>query len=315
MTNKIESENRVYSLLPIRNPKLWEHYKNHIASFWTVEEIDLTQDSKDFETKLNDNERHFIKHILAFFAQSDGIVNENLAYRFYREIKIPEARAFYSIQSAIETIHAETYGLLLETLVKDEDERNKLFNAMDNFPAIDKKASWAIKHMNSKQPLAERLLAFAIVEGIFFSGAFCSIYWLKKRGLMPGLAQSNEFISRDEGLHWTFAADLYDHLNLTMNKDLFKSMVMEAVEMEKEFIVSALPVSLIGMNSTLMSQYIEFIADDFCVKFKSEKIYGSENPFSFVIFQNLDRKTNFFEKRVSEYQNKNGTKLGFDEDF
>lgn len=314
MSDKNNSKN-VYSLLPIKNPKLWEHYKNHLSSFWTVEEIDLTQDSRDFEEKLSENERHFIKHILAFFAQSDGIVNENLAYRFYREIKIPEARAFYSIQSAIETIHAETYGLLLETLVKNEDERDQLFNAIENFPEIAKKANWAISHMNSKKTLAERLVAFAIVEGIFFSGAFCSIYWLKKRGLMPGLAQSNEFISRDEGLHWTFAADLYNHLELELDPTLFSIMVMEAVELEKSFISSALPVSLIGMNDKLMCQYVEFIADEFCAKFGMSKIYNSENPFSFTILQNLERKTNFFEKRVSEYQNKASTKLGFDEEF
>ena len=288
---------------PIEYPKLWEMYKKHLAVFWTVEEIDLVPDLVDWE-KLSGDEKHFVSHVLAFFAASDGIVNENLAVRFYNEIQIPEARQFYSIQILIEAIHSEMYSLLIDTYIKDGAEKNKLFNALETLPAVARKAQWAMKWMGSNASFSERLIAFCAVEGIFFSGSFCAIFWLKKRGLMSGLCTSNEFISRDEGLHCEFAGLLHEHLQKENRcpPEAIKSIITEAVEIEKEFITSALPVSLIGMNAEMMKQYIEYVADFWLTYLGQKKVYNVENPFDWMELISLEGKTNFFEKRVSEYQ-------------
>ena len=275
-------------------------YKQSVAVFWTPEEISFVKDGDDW-AKLNDDERHFIKRILAFFAGSDGIVQENLATRFQREVDSQVVKLFYSFQNAMEGIHAETYSLLIDTYVKNEEEKNHLFQAIDTIPCIGKKAKWALKWIDSQDDFAKRLVAFAAVEGIFFSGAFCSIYWLKKRGLMPGLTFSNELISRDEGLHTLFAVALYHTLPIGLDSETIQSILKEAVEIEKEFICDALPCSLIGMNSKLMSEYIEFVADRLSVQLGSEKMYKSGNPFDFMELISLEGKTNFFEKKVSEY--------------
>jgi ribonucleoside-diphosphate reductase beta chain len=291
-----------FILFPIEHHDIWDMYKKSMACFWTAEEIDLYQDLADWE-KLNDNERHFISHILAFFSASDGIVNENLCIRFYNEVQIPEARAFYGFQIAMENIHAETYGLLIDTYIKDAKEKNHLLKAIETIPCIKKKADWAMKWINSNDSFALRLLAFAAIEGIFFSGSFCSIFWLKKRGLMPGLTFSNELISRDEGLHTEFACKLYkDYLEEKPDISVVKELITEAVEFEKEFITDALPVSLIGMNSKMMKQYIEFCADRLMIEIGYSPIYNAENPFDWMELISLQGKTNFFEKRVSEYQ-------------
>ena len=274
-----------------------------MAVFWTAEEIDLVPDLADWE-KLNDNERHFITHVLAFFAASDGIVNENLAQRFYNDVQIPEARCFYGFQIAMENIHSETYSLLIDTYVKDPVEKDKLFHAVEHFDCVSKKAKWALDWISSKNSFAERLVAFAAIEGIFFSGSFCSIFWLKKRGLMPGLCSSNEFISRDEGLHCEFAVLLHSLLSdeEKASPETIKKIMMEAVEIEKEFILESLPVSLIGMNKELMGQYIEYVADFWMDRLGTPKQYNTENPFDWMELISLEGKTNFFEKRVSEYQ-------------
>jgi ribonucleoside-diphosphate reductase beta chain len=276
-------------------------YKQAEASFWTAEEIDLAPDQKDWE-QLNDDERHFIKHVLAFFAASDGIVNENLAERFLSEVQVPEARCFYGFQVAIENIHSETYSLLIDTYIKDGEEKGRLLNAIDTVPCVQKKAEWALRWIGSDSSFAERLVAFAAVEGIFFSGSFCSIFWLKKRGLMPGLTFSNELISRDEGLHCDFACLLYSMLQNKMEEYRIREIITEAVAIEKEFILEALPVSLIGMNARLMSEYIEFVADRLLVALGYSKAYGTSNPFPWMDLISLQGKTNFFEKRVAEYQ-------------
>lgn len=283
-------------------------YKNHMAVFWTAEEIDLVPDLVDWE-KLSDEEQHFITHVLAFFAASDGIVNENLAQRFYNDVQIPEARCFYGFQIAMENIHSETYSLLIDTYVKDPVQKDKLFHAVENFECVSKKAQWAMNWISSKNSFAERLVAFAAIEGIFFSGSFCSIFWLKKRGLMPGLCSSNEFISRDEGLHCEFAVLMHSLLNdeEKASKETITNILKEAVEIEKEFITEALPVSLIGMNKDLMSQYIEYVCDFWLARLGCDKIFGSTNPFDWMELISLEGKTNFFEKRVSEYQ-KSGVK-------
>jgi ribonucleoside-diphosphate reductase beta chain len=291
-----------FILFPIKHNDIWEMYKKAMACFWTAEEIDLYQDLNDW-SKLNNDEKHFISHILAFFSASDGIVNENLAMRFYNEVQIPEARCFYGFQIAMENIHAETYGQLIDTYIKDNKEKNHLFKAIETIPCIKKKADWAMKWIKGNDDFALRLLAFAAIEGIFFSGSFCSIFWLKKRGLMPGLTFSNELISRDEGLHTDFACMLYN--NYITNKPseaTVKELIMEAVEFEKEFITEALPVSLIGMNSKMMKQYIEFVADRLVTEIGYSPIYGATNPFDWMELISLTGKTNFFEKRVSEYQ-------------
>jgi ribonucleotide reductase beta subunit family protein with ferritin-like domain len=291
-----------YTLFPIAQSEthLYKMYKQAVASFWTPEEIQFSKDIGDWE-KLTDNERHFIKHILAFFAGSDGIVQENLASRFQREVDSQVVKLFYSFQNAMEGIHSETYSLLIDTYVKDKEEQNKLFRAIDTIPCIGKKADWALKWIDSEDNFAKRLVAFAAVEGIFFSGAFCSIYWLKKRGLMPGLTFSNELISRDEGLHTVFAVALYHTLKEKLDTSVIHAILREAVEIEKEFICDALPCSLVGMNSKLMREYIEFVADRLAVQLGCEKIYRTGNPFDFMELISLEGKTNFFEKKVSEY--------------
>jgi ribonucleoside-diphosphate reductase beta chain len=308
-----------FVLLPINYPKIWEQYKRHEASFWTAEEIDLSSDLKDWE-KLNNGERHFISHVLAFFAASDGIVNENLAVNFMREVQLPEARCFYGFQIMMENIHSETYALLIDTYIKDPKEKERLFHAMDTVPAVRKKAEWALRWI-SQGNFAERLVAFAAVEGIFFSGSFCSIFWLKKRGLMPGLTFSNELISRDEGLHCEFACLLYSMLQNKLSEAAVQQIIGDAVTIEKEFISEALPVDLIGMNARLMQQYIEFVADRWLSELGYKKRFNSANPFDFMEMISLQGKTNFFEKRVGDYQkagimtNKEAQVFSTDEEF
>jgi len=297
----LDKSNDRFVLFPIKYNDIWEMYKKSVASFWTTEEIDLYQDLDDWNS-LSDNEKHYVSHILAFFSASDGIVNENLALRFYDDVQIPEARCFYGFQIAIENIHAETYGLLIDTYIKDEKEKDYLFKAIDNIPCIKKKADWALKWIENTNSFAERLIAFAAIEGIFFSGSFCSIFWLKKRGLMPGLTFSNELISRDEGLHTDFACLLYKHIQEKPDFEVVKQIIVEAVEFEQEFITEALPVSLIGMNAELMKQYIEFVADRLLRELGYNNIYNSENPFDWMEMISMEGKTNFFERRVSEYQ-------------
>jgi ribonucleotide reductase beta subunit family protein with ferritin-like domain len=293
--------NNRFVLFPIRHSHLWELYKKQQACFWTAEEIQLTKDREDWE-KLNTNEQHFIKNILAFFAGSDGIVFENLDMRFLQEIQVPELKAIYSFQGYIEQVHSETYSLLIDTYVRDPLEKDRLFSAIETIPCVAKKAEWALKWINDDQsPFSKRLVAFACVEGIFFSGSFCAIYWLKTRKLMPGLTFSNELISRDEGMHVETAVAVYNMLVNRLSNDEIKTIILEAVNIEKEFIVSSIPCALIGMNSVLMSQYIEFVADRLLVQLGYEKYFLKENPFDFMEMISLQGKTNFFEKRVSEY--------------
>ena len=329
-----------FCVFPIKHHNLWDFYKRHISTFWTVEEVLLTDDLSDWQ-KLNDNERYFIKNVLAFFAASDGIVNENLVLNFYNEVQITEARQFYAVQMMIEAIHGEMYSLLIDTYINDSAEKEKLFNAVETIPAVRRKAEWAMKWIEEGSTLqqmipekylqtleflsgfddfsdevrealefitkerpsfAQRLLAFVCVEGIFFSGSFCAIYWLKNKGLMPGLATANEFISRDEGLHAEFAIELYKMLDNQLPKETVHQIFREAVDIEKEFITESLPVSLLGMNSDLMSQYIEFVADRWLVMLGYDKLYNSENPFGFMEMISVNTKENFFETRVSQYQ-------------
>jgi ribonucleoside-diphosphate reductase beta chain len=290
-----------FVIFPIKHDEVWKMYKQAEASFWTTEEIDLSQDQLDWE-RLNDEERHFVKHVLAFFAASDGIVNENLAINFMKDVQIPEARCFYGFQIAIENIHSETYSLLIDTYIKDPAEKDRLFHAIDTVPCVKRKAEWAIRWTGAQASFPERLIAFAAVEGIFFSGSFCSIFWLKKRGLMPGLSFSNELISRDEGLHTDFACLLFSMLKTKPSVEEVTRIIADAVVIEKEFITEALPVSLIGMNAELMQQYIEFVADRLLVALGCQKIYNALNPFTWMEMISLQGKTNFFEKRVSEYQ-------------
>ena len=302
MTEPLLTEQKSrFSILPIHYSSVWGMYKTAVNSFWKAEEVTLTTDYADFQ-KLNDDEKYFITHILAFFAQSDGIVSENLALRFMGDVKLAEARAFYAFQIFMETIHGEMYSLLIDAFVKDNNEKSKLFNAIDNFECIKQKADWAMKWLESKTAtFAERLVAFACVEGIFFSGAFCAIFWLKKRGLMKGLTFSNELISRDEALHTEFAVLLY-HMLVNVPTDVrVAEIVAEAVEIEKRFICEALPCRLIGMNATLMSQYIEFVADRLMIQLGYTKLFNSTNPFDFMDMISLEGKTNFFERRVGEY--------------
>ena len=316
-----ENKNR-FVIFPIEHHDIWEWYKKCEASFWTAEEIDLSEDLNDWKSKLSDDEKYFIKHILAFFAASDGIVNENLAENFVNEVQYSEAKFFYGFQIMMENIHSETYSLLIDTYVKDPKEKDSLFNAIETFPAIKKKADWALKWIESDS-FAERLIAFAAVEGIFFSGAFCSIFWLKKRGLMPGLSFSNELISRDEGVHCDFAVHLHNkHLVNKVSSKRIKEILLDALNIEREFITESLPISLIGMNSKLMTQYLEFVTDRLLVELNCEKEYNVTNPFDFMDMISLQGKTNFFEKRVSEYQKagvlNNDTKssdFSIDEDF
>lgn len=321
------SENKDrFVLFPIKHDDIWHYYKKAEASFWTAEEIDLHQDLTDWNDKLNDEERYFIKHVLAFFAASDGIVNENLAENFVNEVQYTEAKFFYGFQIMMENIHSETYSLLIDTYIKDPVEADKLFHAIETFDAIKKKADWALKWIESPS-FAERLIAFAAVEGIFFSGSFCSIFWLKKRGLMPGLTFSNELISRDEGLHCDFAVHLHnEHLRNQVSEERIREIILDALEIEREFITESLPVRLIGMNSDLMAQYLEFVTDRLLVELNCSKEFNSTNPFDFMEMISLQGKTNFFEKRVGEYQkagvmqdkkddDSNSRALSFDADF
>ena len=297
----LEEDKSRFVLFPIKHNDIWQMYKKHEASFWTAEEIDLGQDMTDWNN-LNDGERHFVSHILAFFAASDGIVNENLAVNFLSEVQYAEAKCFYGFQIMMENIHSETYSLLIDTYIKDSVEKDRLLNAIDTIPCVQKKAEWALRWIDNGT-FAGRLIAFAAVEGIFFSGSFCSIFWLKKRGLMPGLTFSNELISRDEGLHRDFACLLYtDHINNQMDPDAVYQIIRDAVTIEQEFVSDALPVSLIGMNAELMKQYIEFVADHLLISLNLNKIYNATNPFDFMDMISLQGKTNFFEKRVGEYQ-------------
>ena len=315
----LQSDDNRYVMFPIQDQSIWQMYKKQIDCFWRAEEIDLSKDLGDWDS-LQKDEKYFISMVLAFFAASDGIVLENLATRFMGEVQLSEARAFYGFQIAMENVHSETYSLLIDTYIKDREEKTNLFQAMDNFPCIKKKADWAIKWIHDKRSsFATRLVAFACIEGIFFSGAFCSIYWLKKRGLMPGLTFSNELISRDEALHTEFAVLLYSKLNKQVSKSKVIEIVKDAVEIEKEFICEALPCRLIGMNSELMCQYIEFVADRLIVQLGHDKIYNSKNPFDFMEMISIEGKTNFFEKRVAEYALADKTKsddvFEFGDDF
>ncbi|RMF04189.1 MAG: ribonucleoside-diphosphate reductase [Bacteroidetes bacterium] len=315
-----ENPNR-FVLFPIQHDDIWQEYKKGEACFWTAEEIDLSQDLTDWADKLNDDERYFIKHVLAFFAASDGIVNENLAENFVAEVQYTEAKFFYGFQIMMENIHSETYSLLIDTYIKDPKEKDYLFNAIETMDCVKKKAQWALRWIENGS-FAERLIAFAAVEGIFFSGSFCSIFWLKKRGLMPGLCFSNELISRDEGMHCDFACLLYnDHLVNKLPDEKVRSIITDAVEIEKEFVSDALPVNLIGMNANLMCQYIEFVADRLLVALNLEKEYKVENPFPWMDLISLEGKTNFFEKRVGDYQksgvmaDRESQVFSLDEDF
>ena len=309
-----ESNNR-YTIFPINYNSIWNMYKKAQESFWTAEEIDFAADLNDWEI-LTDNEKYFIEHILAFFAGSDGIVLENLAGRFLKEITVPEARSFYSFQIYIENVHSEVYSLMIDTFIKDTAKKNNLFNAIDTIPCVQKKALWAKKWIESDSSFATRLIAFAIVEGIFFSGSFCAIFWLKKRNLMvKALGTSNELISRDEGMHTDFAVLLYSYIEHKLSDNEFNQIIKEAVEIEKEFITKSIPCNLIGMNSTLMEQYIEYVADRLIQQLGYNKIYNSKNPFKFMENMSVTGKTNFFEKRVSEYRMTNANKSQDDLEF
>lgn len=311
-----------FVIFPIQHNDIWQFYKNAEASFWTAEEVDLSPDLHDWQNKLNDNERFFISRVLAFFAASDGIVNENLAINFLQEVQYPEARCFYGFQIMIENIHSEMYSLLIDTYVKDPAEKDYLLRAIETIPCVTKKAKWALRWI-TKGSFAERLIAFAAVEGIFFSGSFCSIFWLKKRGLMPGLTFSNELISRDEGLHCDFACLLYvNHLQNKLSEETIREIIVDAVAIEKEFVTDALPVKLIGMNAELMCQYIEFVANRLLVALGCNKVWNATNPFDFMELISLQGKTNFFERRVGEYQktgvaqtNSEQNTFSLDEDF
>ena len=311
-----EDDNR-FVMFPISDQTIWKMYKKQVDCFWRAEEIDMSKDMVHWE-KLTSDEQYYIKMILAFFAASDGIVLENLGLRFMTEVQLPEARAFYGFQIAMENIHSETYSLLIDSYIKDNIEKNRLFHALSTFPCIEKKANWAFKWINDKRTsFATRLIAFACVEGIFFSGAFCSIYWLKKRGLMPGLTFSNELISRDEALHTEFAVYMYNKLEKKLIKKKIQDILMDAVKIEQEFIIEALPCRLIGMNADLMSQYIEFVADRLAIQLGIEAIYNRPNPFDFMEMISLEQKTNFFESRVSSYSlaEKSGKDEAFDSAF
>jgi ribonucleoside-diphosphate reductase beta chain len=301
-TEKIlqESDNR-FVLFPIKHDQIWAMYKTALRSFWVTEEVDLSQDVIDWQNKLTDNERHFIKHVLGFFAASDGIVNENLVVNFMQDVTIPEVRCFYGFQVAIENVHAEMYSLLIDTFIKDTAEKDKMFNAMETLDCVKMKASWALKWIDSAPSFAHRLVAFAAVEGIFFSGSFCSIFWLTDRGLMKGLGKSNEFISRDEGMHCDFACLLYSMLENKLSKEEIYQIICDAVECEKIFVKDSLPVSLIGMNDKLMCEYIEFCADRLILALGYPKVYNAQNPFPFMEKISTQGKTNFFEERPTEY--------------
>jgi ribonucleoside-diphosphate reductase beta chain len=302
-----------FVLLPIKYPEIWEMYKKTEASFWTAEEIDLSDDQKHWDN-LNDGERHFISHILAFFSASDGIVNENLAVNFMREVQLPEARCFYGFQIMMENIHSETYALLIDTYIKDPVEKDRLFHAIETVPCVKRKAEWALRWIDGGN-FAERLVAFAAVEGIFFSGSFCSIFWLKKRGLMPGLTFSNELISRDEGMHCEFACLLYRMLENKLSEETVQGIIRDAVEIEKEFVTDALPVALIGMNAKLMSQYIEFVADRWLSELGYNKIFNTTNPFDFMEMISLQRVGDYQKSGVLTSTENNASAFSLDDDF
>ncbi len=316
----LSEDTKRYVIFPIKRDDVWKMYKKSEANFWTTEELDLSKDLKDFNG-LNDNEKYFIENILAFFAASDGIVNENLVERFCKDVQLLEAKFFYGFQIAMENIHSETYSLLIDTYVKDIAKKNKLFNAIETIPSVQKKADWALKWINDeKSTFGTRVIAFAAVEGIFFSGSFCSIFWLKKRGLMPGLCFANELISRDEGLHTEFAVLMYSMLKDKPSKETILEIVKEAVELEKEFITESLPCNLIGMNMDLMKQYIEYVSDRLLLMLGLDKVYNSLNPFPWMELISVQGKTNFFEKRVGEYSNIAGSEkennvFELDDDF
>lgn len=320
MSNLTEKTTSRFVLFPIKYNSLWKMYKDAEAAFWTAEEVDLSQDLIDWN-KLNKNETHFISNVLAFFAASDGIVGENLAMRFYNDVGIPEARIFYGYQLMIEGIHSEVYSLLIDTYIKNSEEKTRLLNAIETIPVVKEKANWAMKWIDSNSSFEERLVAFAAVEGIFFSSSFCSIYWLKKRRLMPGLSFSNEAISADESMHCEFACELYKLSDSKISKDRIHEIIKEAVEIEQEFCSDSLPVELIGMNSKDMIQYVKFCADRLSEMLDCGKIYEEKNPFDFMEMISLKSKSNFFEKRVIEYQkasvgkSKEDNKIKFDEDF
>jgi len=309
-----------FVMFPIHYHNIWEAYKKHVASFWTAEEIDLATDYEHWE-KLTKNEQYFIKNVLAFFAGSDGIVNENLVQNFMDEVQVPEARSFYGFQIAIENIHSEVYSMLLDAYIKDVDEKQRMFEAVHHVPCIKRKAEWALKWINTDCRYAVRLVAFAAVEGIFFSGSFCAIFWLKKRGVMPGLTFSNELISRDEGMHTDFAVLMYSMLENKLPENVVHNIIKDAVSIEKEFILESLPCDLIGMNSRLMAKYIEFVADRLTVQFGYSKIYKTSNPFDFMDLISVEQKTNFFESRVSSYslagvgKSKEENSFNLDSDF
>lgn len=310
-----ENPNR-HVIFPIEHGDIWAKYKQHMSVFWIPEEIDLSKDVQQWKEKLNDNERHFIKNILGFFAGSDGIVMENLSMRFTREIGIPEAKFFYAAQNMFESIHSETYSLLIDTYIDDKQEKYDLLHAIQTIPCVQKKAEWAMTWIDSQEAsFATRLLAFAVVEGIFFSGSFCAIYWLKQRGLMPGLCQSNHLIARDEGLHTDFACLLYSKLATKLTKDEAHKIIREAVKIEKQFITKSLPCSLIGMNSNLMAEYIEFVADRLATQLGYAKVYYTKNPFDFMERISLESKSNFFESKVTEYAKANTGGVAEDKKF
>jgi len=312
----LSEEEKRYVIFPIRYDDIWEMYKKAEANFWTTEELDLSKDKSDFDDKLSDNERYFIENILAFFAASDGIVNENLVERFCNEVKLLEAKFFYGFQITMENIHSETYSLLIDTYIKDTLKKNKLLNAIETIPSIKKKADWSLKWINdTESDFGTRCIAFAAVEGIFFSGAFCSIFWLKKRGLMPGLCHSNELISRDEGMHTEFAVLMYNYLENKPSKEKIVEIIRDAVSIEKEFITESLSCELIGMNASLMSQYIEYISDRLLLMFGIDKIYNSKNPFNWMDMISIQGKTNFFEKRVGEYSNASNPSMDAKQEF
>lgn len=300
----LSEEEKRYVIFPIKHDEVWKMYKKAEANFWTAEEIDLSKDLNDFNEKMNEDEKYFVENVLAFFAASDGIVNENLGERFYNEVQIQEAKFFYGFQIAVENIHSETYSLLIDTYVKDINKKHKLLNAIETIPSVQKKAEWALRWIENKDAtFGTRVIAFAAVEGIFFSGSFCAIFWLKKRGLMPGLCHSNELISRDEGLHTEFAVLVYSMLVDKPSKETVIEIIREAVELEKEFITDSLPCALIGMNQNLMKQYIEYVSDRLLLMLGIDKIFNVENPFDWMELISVQGKTNFFEKRVGEYAN------------
>lgn len=303
-----------YTVFPIEHNDIWALYKEAVKCFWTVEEVDLQQDIEDY-SKLSENEQYFIKHVLAFFASADGIVNENLMTNFYNEVQITESKQFYAFQAAIESIHGEMYSLLLDTYIKDTNEKNKLFNSIEEYPIIKKKANWALNWMSSEKPFGERILAFAIIEGIFFSGSFCAIYWLKSRGVMPGLSQANHFISRDEGQHCRHAYLLYNKLENKLTQERVYEILIDAVNIEKEFITEALPVSLLGMNGIEMSKYIEFVSDYLLMQLGCAPYYNTKNPFDWMTYISLENKSNFFESRPTEYQRVEKGEFALDEEF